>query len=136
MSKVAFAESHTIIRDAKGAPEYVVVPYGEYESLWRAHTAGEDHSEDAELIRIATPHRGEEKFPAAVANLIIDGEAPLKVIREWRNLTQAQLAKKANVAAQYISQIERGDDDRKLGRKSAEKLAKVLDVSAGILMDL
>jgi DNA-binding XRE family transcriptional regulator len=116
-----------IIRDAKGEAAFAVVPWSEYERL----RAGD--SEDAQLIKLGNAARGEESFPASVAKRLVAGEPPLKVLREWRALTQAELGKKSGVATQYISQMERGA--RNMGRKVAAKLAKVLRVSAESLLD-
>jgi DNA-binding XRE family transcriptional regulator len=88
--------------------------------------------EDSTLIALATPHRGEESFPAEVAKRLIAGEPALKVLREWRGLSQARLGEKAGVPAQYISQIERAA--RNLGKATARKLAPVLKVSVEILL--
>ncbi len=50
----------------------------------------------------------EEHFPAALADRLIAGESPLKVFREYRGLTQGELAKTAITTAPYLSQIENG----------------------------
>jgi DNA-binding XRE family transcriptional regulator len=118
-------EKVQIIRDAKGEAAFAVVPWSEYERL--------RGGEDAQLVAIGNAARGDESFPAAVAKRLVTGEAPLKVFREWRGLTQDALHRKSGVATQYISQIERGS--RNVGRKVAAKLAKVLHVSADALMD-
>ena len=115
-----------IIRNSKGEPAFAVVPWNEYERL----RAGAN--EDAQLIALATPHRGEESFPAEVAKRLIAGEPALKVIREWRGIAQGLLGKKAGVAPQYISQIERGE--RGMGGMTARKLAPVLGVSVEALL--
>ena len=39
---------------------------------------------------------------------LVGGEAPLKVFREHRAMTQETLAKVASVSTGYVSQIERG----------------------------
>jgi DNA-binding XRE family transcriptional regulator len=122
------SEAVQIVRDDKGAPLVVVVPWAEYERL----KAGAD--EDARLIALATPHRGEEAFPADIAKLLIAGNNPVKVFRVWRGMTQQQLSTQSNVANQYISQIERGV--RKVGRTVAKKLAPALGVSIDALMDI
>ena len=115
-----------IIHDTDGKAAFAVVPWPEYERL----RAGMD--EDARLIALAAPHRDEESFPAEVAKRLIAGETALKVFREWRGLSQAELGAKAKVPAQYISQIERGV--RNLGKVTARKLAGVLKVSAEALV--
>ncbi|MCP4421826.1 MAG: helix-turn-helix transcriptional regulator [Chloroflexi bacterium] len=51
---------------------------------------------------------GEEIIPAHVPYAIMDGENPVKVWREYRELTQQELAQTAGISASYLSQIETG----------------------------
>ena len=51
---------------------------------------------------------GEELIPAHVIYAIIDGENPIKVWREYRGLTQQELAQAAGISASFLSQIEAG----------------------------
>jgi DNA-binding XRE family transcriptional regulator len=115
-----------IIKNEKGEAAYAVMPWDEYERLRGA--AGED----VQLIRLGNAARGDETFPADIAKRLVSGEPALKVIREWRGMTQNALGRKSGVAMQYISQIERGS--RNIGKKVAAKLAKALDVSADVLL--
>jgi DNA-binding XRE family transcriptional regulator len=123
-------EKYQVIRDSKGAPEYYLVPFADF------HKLIERDDEDAALIAAGNAARHDEAFPAAVAERLVAGETPLKVIREWRRLTQEQLEAAAGVPAQYISQIERRAGGRNVGRKVAAKLAPALGVSAEALMEI
>ena len=89
-------------------------------------------AEDAAILERARAEN-DEWFPTEVANRIAEGENVLRVIREWRGLTQAELAKKTGRATQYISQLETGK--RAIGRKTAKVLAPALKVSADLLSD-
>ena len=109
-----------------GGSTFALLARADYEKLL------ESAGENAMLIRAAEAARGEGTFPADVAKRLVAGEAPLKVIREWRNLTQQELHEASGVAKNYISQIERKERD--LGHKAAEKLAPVLKVSPNDLM--
>ncbi len=116
-----------IIRDEKNEPVYAVLPWAEYKSLT------DRRGEHAALIERAIAARNDDKFPAVIARRLAAGEVPLKVIREWRGLAQGQLGELADVAPQYISQIERGA--RNMGAETARKLAPLLGVSAKALLD-
>jgi len=117
-----------IIRDAKGSPAFAVVPWADYRRIAKSA------AEDAEDIAIAEAALADpERFPWEVARRIAAGENILKVIREWRGLTQAQLAEKTGRATQYISQLETGK--RSIGRKTARVLAPALGVSADLLSE-
>ena len=124
---------HTqFIRDRKGKPAYAVVPWPEYRQLAKA--AGYD-PEDAGLIALADAQRVGTRLPASVVDRIVAGESAIKVLREWRGLTQDQLAKRTGLASQYISQIETGRR-RAGGRKSIAALALALNIGAESLLDL
>lgn len=87
----------TILRDSKGRPTHVVMPVAEYERL--RHQA-----EAARLEEL----RGRDFLPAEVADRILSGERPLKVLREWRGLSQTQLAQRAALPQPTIALLERG----------------------------
>ena len=68
----------------------------------------------------------DELVPQAVADQLIDGEAPLKVWRSYRNKTQAALAKASGVTQPMISQIENGK--RTGDVETLRRLADALDI--------
>lgn len=49
-----------------------------------------------------------EGMPLAVFSRIISGENPVKVIREWRGLTQTELARRADLHRVQLHDIESG----------------------------
>ena len=116
-----------VIRDEHDEPAFAVVPWAEYQALTASR------GEDAALIARALAARGDEAFPADVAKRLAKGDAALKVFREWRKLSQGELGSDADVAPNYISQIERGE--RGMGKATARKLAPVLRVSMEALLD-
>ena len=68
----------------------------------------------------------EELIPSEVVNRLLDGEAPLKVWREHRQLSQAELARLSGVNRVQIIDIEAG---RKTGSAATlRKLATALKV--------
>lgn len=90
-----------------------------------------DEGEEADDVAAydAAKARNEESFPAAIADRLIAGESPLKVFREYRGSTQAELAKKAKTTAAYLSQIENGrrTGSIRLLRRLAETLRLDID---------
>jgi DNA-binding XRE family transcriptional regulator len=64
---------------------------------------------------------GEELIPPEVTYAILDGANPIRVWREYRGLTQQQLAEAAGISVPYLSQIESG---KRKGR--AEILAAIV----------
>ncbi len=90
-----------------GQPEWAILPYDAFLRL----------VEDAELLRDIRDYdaakaglkRGEDELiPSAVVYAILDGANPIKVWREYRGLTQRQLAQAAGISTPYLSQIEAG----------------------------
>ncbi|MEE9259138.1 MAG: helix-turn-helix transcriptional regulator [Nitrospinaceae bacterium] len=87
-----------------GKPEWAVLPYQKYVRLVESAELAED-------IRDIKKFREEddgERVPAEVVNRILEGESPMKVWRQFRKMTQEQLAKKTGISKPYISQLERG----------------------------
>lgn len=90
-----------------GKPEYAVVPIDDYRKLLA----------DAEMLvdliaydaaKKALAEGNEELIPAAVVDRLLDGDNPVRVWREFRGLTSAQLATACGVSSAAISQLETG----------------------------
>ncbi len=109
-----------------GKPAFVVIPIDE----WRRIESKLEDRGDAAAVR-AFLKEPAETFPDAVVAAILDGTHPIKAFREYRHMTQAQLAGKAGTTAVYISQIERGG--RRAGRKLRGKIGAALQVDAFLL---
>jgi DNA-binding XRE family transcriptional regulator len=56
----------------------------------------------------AAKARNEETFPSEVVKRLVAGESPIRVFREYRGLTQEQLARSAKIARAYLAEIEAG----------------------------
>lgn len=113
-----------------GKPEYAVIPYDEYRRL----------VEDAEMLadvrdfaaaRKALAAGEEELIPAEVVDRLLDGANPVRVWREYRGLSAADLAKGCGVTAAAISQIESGK--RKSSVILLKKIARILKVDLDTL---
>lgn len=113
-----------IIYDEDGAPAFVVIPFAQYRQFV---PQGEAVLSDEELFDMAMADRNGPAVPHAVMARLIDGENAIKVYREWRNLTQSELAAKTGVTSGYVSQVERGV--RQLSRKAQAAFATALGVN-------
>jgi len=58
----------------------------------------------------------------------------IRRIREERGISQEELAALAGLHRAYIGQIERGE--KNIGLKNLEKIAKALNVSIKVLLDI
>jgi len=94
------------IIEKDGKPEWAILPYEIYKQLL----------EDAEMLQDIQDYEaakkaidsGEELIPSQVTYAILDGQNPIKVWREHRNLSQQQLADMVVISKAYLSQIETG----------------------------
>jgi len=115
-----------------GKPEYAVLPYDEYLALLELAEDVRDAEDAREAIRELVSGE-DEAIPAEIADRLIAGdEHPLKVWREYRELTQEALGNVAGVGKSYVSKIEAGS---KTGSaKVLKALAEVLRVDIGGLL--
>lgn len=107
--------------------ETVTIELAEYQRL---KAAAEDLADilafDAAMANPA------ESVPAEYVKRIIDGESPLRVYRDWRNLTQMELSELSGVNRVQIADIEAG---RKTGSvETVKKLAAALAVAVDDLV--
>jgi ribosome-binding protein aMBF1 (putative translation factor) len=85
---------------------------------------------EARAAYVAT--RGEEKLPAAVVQRLCRGESPIRVFREHRGLSTAELAARAGLSQSDLNKIEGGE---RAGPPDAlSSLAAALDVTVADLV--
>jgi len=114
------------IIERNGKPEWAILPYEDYLQLIEQAELLED-IRDFDAISAAIERGDEELIPAEVVNAILDGKNPVKVWREYRGLTQQQLADAVEISKPYLSQIETGKRTGTTDVLSA--IAEALDVS-------
>lgn len=114
--------------------EVAVLPRREYEELAaRAAEADEDIG-TARLVARAKKNAaaGEPLLPKEVVDRLAGGENAIRVVREWRDITQMDLSRKANISQGHISDIENG---RRTGTPAAlRRIADVLRVPLDLLV--
>ena len=93
--------------ERNGKPEWAVLPYEEYLHLIEQAEMLED-IRDYDAAKAAIERGDEEVIPSKVVYAILDGKNPIKVWREFRGLTQQQLAEAVRISKPYLSQIETG----------------------------
>jgi DNA-binding XRE family transcriptional regulator len=95
----------------------VVLPLEEYEALVDAADVAA-----AERTRADIEAGRDELIPEAMVDRMLKGESLVRIWREHRGLTAAQLAAAAEVSAGYLSELETG---KKTG--SLETLRRIAD---------
>jgi ribosome-binding protein aMBF1 (putative translation factor) len=117
-----------------GKGEIAILPRKEYEALVaRAAEADEDVG-TARLVKRARKEiaDGDALIPLDILNRIAGGENAIRVLREWKDITQLYLAYKTNIGQGYISDLENG---RRKGTAAALKeIARVLGVPLDLLV--
>jgi DNA-binding XRE family transcriptional regulator len=111
------------ILESKGKPAFAVLPYDEYVALRDAVT----------LARFAKRYASgkEETVPAEVVDRLLAGESPLRVWREFRGMTAAQVAAAAQITPAHVSKIESGKGEPSVAL--LKRLARVLRVDMEVL---
>jgi antitoxin component HigA of HigAB toxin-antitoxin module len=119
------------ILERDGRPAFAVLPIEEYEELVRE---AEDSRDAATLSAFAErlSDGREEVFPAEVAEAILDGANPLRVMRTHRGLTLAQVAAACGVTPAHVSQLEHGK--RALTVDMLKRLAQALHLDPALLL--
>jgi len=106
---------------------FVTMPLAEYEAL---EDALDIQMADAIMDRVRSGDS--ELWPGDVVRRLVDGENPLRVIREWRDLTQSDLALKAGVTQGFLSGLEKGEKEPRIATLRA--IARALDVAVDDLI--
>lgn len=106
--------------------ETVTISREEYDRLQSAAEMLDDVAAyDAAMANLG------EGLPHEYMTRLIDGEAPVRVFRDWRGLTQSALAKASGVNRVQITNIESG-----LKTGSVATLRKLADALGAPLDDL
>jgi len=84
--------------------------------------------QDYDNIKTALDNGKEELIPFDTAMALADGMNPIKVWREYRKLTQQQLAAQVSISVPYLSQLETGKRNPSL--EVLTKLVTALNLDA------
>ena len=114
-------------------PEWAVIPYETYLQLVEKAEMLED-IQDYDYVKAAIERGDDELVPADVVNAILDGENGIKVWREFRGITQTDLAEQTGISIPYLSQLETNKRKGSLAVLSA--IARVLKVSLETIVPL
>jgi DNA-binding XRE family transcriptional regulator len=119
------------ILEKNGKPEWAILPYADYLALVEDAEEQEDIRDYDELtagIKAGTV----ELFPDSVVVDMINGKNPIKLWREFRTLTQQQLAEKVGISVPFLSQLESGK--RTCSMKVMVALSSALSVDIELLI--
>lgn len=111
------------------AGEVAILPREEYEALVALVAEAEEDEGTARAIDRGLGDN-EPTFPKAVVDRLVNGENPVRVFREWKSMTQVDLATATELSQGHISDIESG---RRTGTAAA--LRAIAD-ALGVPLDL
>lgn len=111
--------------EKNGKPEYVVLPFDEYQALREELEELQDIRDfDETLARIRDGK--EETMPVEWVLRMVRGESSIKVWREYREWTEKALAEAAGIDEAHLAQIETGEIDP--SAKTVKRIAEALKV--------
>ena len=114
-------------------PEWAVVPYDVYIQLVEKAEMAQD-VQDYDSAKAALEHGDDELVPSEVIYAILDGSNPIKIWREYRGMSQHEIAENAGISVPYLSQLETNKRKGSLNVLSA--IAKALRVSLDHIVPL
>ncbi len=119
-----------------GGAEMVLLTRAEFDALMEVV---EDAEEDAELSAIYDQRMADLKagydiiLPVEVSARCRKGESLLRAVRNWRGLTQAEVAEKSGLTQGYLSDLEAGK--REGTPQTLRKIAEAMGVDPVMLVD-
>ena len=111
------------IIEKDGIPAFAVLPFAEYERLV---AIAEDKIDAADADVLAYREAKEESFPDTLIDSLVNGDHPIKVYRNYRRLTQQELADRIGKSKPYVAKLEAGERTGTIAVLS--KIAEVLKV--------
>ena len=113
--------------------EIAILPRKEYEALVARAAEADEDAGTARLVAHARKQiaAGAPLLPKDIVDRLAEGGNPVRVLREWRDVTQLYLSVKTNLSQGYISDIESG---RRTGTLAAlRRIADALKVPLDLL---
>ena len=114
--------------------EIAILPRKEYEALAAKAAEADEDAGTARLVARARKEiaAGAAVLPKSVVDRLGKGESAVRVLREWRDVTQLYLSFKTGLSQGYISDVETGR--RKGAAAALRRIADVLKVPLDLLV--
>ncbi len=133
MAKTSSVKSNVQFIRTPGGDDLAVMPRSEYDRLVELAAETQEDAGASRIVRNslrALKEGREVVLPKTVADRLANGENAVRVIREWRDLIQGELAVAVGISQNYLSEIETGR------RKGPAELQKKLARKLGVPLDL
>ena len=116
--------------------EMVLLTRAEFEAMMEIVVEAEEDAADAEIFRerkAALDAGYTVVLPAEVSARVLKGEGLLRSLRNWRGMTQAEVAEKAGLTQGYLSDLEARK--REGTPATLRKIAEAMGVDPRMLVD-
>jgi DNA-binding XRE family transcriptional regulator len=116
--------------------EMVLLTRAEFDAMVEALNEAEEDAADAEIYRVrkADLDAGYDVIlPVEVSARCRKGESLLRAVRNWRGMTQAEVAEKTGFTQGYLSDLEAGK--REGTAQTLRMIAKALEIDPVMLVD-
>jgi DNA-binding XRE family transcriptional regulator len=116
--------------------EMVLLTRAEFDAMVEALNEAEEDAADAEIYRVrkADLDAGYDVIlPVEVSARCRKGESLLRAVRNWRGMTQAEVAEKTGFTQGYLSDLESGK--REGTAQTLRMIAKALEIDPVMLVD-
>ena len=136
MAKSGIAKSSVQFIRAPDGSDLAVLPRNEYDRLVALAAEAQEDVGASRIVRNSTRALKEGRevvLPKAVADRLANGDNAVRVIREWRDMIQGELAVAVGISQNYLSEIETGR--RKGPAELQKKFARALGVPVDLLIE-
>jgi DNA-binding XRE family transcriptional regulator len=136
MAKAGTVKSNVQFIHTPGGDDLAVLPRSEYDRLVTLAAEAQEDAAASRIVRNSTRALREGRevaLPKAVADRLANGENAVRVLREWRDMIQGELAVAVGISQNYLSEIETGR--RKGPAELQKKFARKLGVPIDLLID-
>jgi DNA-binding XRE family transcriptional regulator len=133
MAKASTVKNSVQFIHTPGGDDLAVLPRSDYDRLIALAAEAQEDTSASRIVRnsIRALKEGREVLlPKAVVDRLANGDNPVRVIREWRDMIQGELAVAVGISQNYLSEIETGR------RKGPAELQKKFARALGVPMDL
>jgi ribosome-binding protein aMBF1 (putative translation factor) len=133
MAKTGTVKSNVQFIHTPGGDDLAVLPRADYDRLIALAAETREDTAASRIVRNSTRAIKEGRevvLPKAVVDRLANGDSPVRVIREWRDMIQGELAVAVGISQNYLSEIETGR------RKGPAELQKKFARALGVPMDL
>src|SRR6267142_5945167 len=110
MAKTGIVKSNVQFIHTPGGDDLAVLPRSEYDRLVTLAAETQEDAAASRIVRNSTRALREGRevvLPKAVADRLANGESAVRVLREWRDMIQGELAVAVGISQNYLSEIEK-----------------------------